>query len=164
MNLTWLSAEMRAAIEAMTETQRVALVLAGEARSEPIEGIVAIANVMRNRVTTDLNHDGKPDWWGEGFSDVVTRPKQFSCLFPAGGEKNYRIVLKLARQFAEGKPVTDPRILQCIGVANLLLTPPGYLVDNTLGANHYAVSTLTPKWAEGKQPVARKGGHYFWKL
>lgn len=162
MKLDWLDADLRASIEAMTEPQRVALVLAGEARSEPIEGLVGVANCIRNRVQTDLGNDGKPDWWGEGFSDVVTRPWQFSCLTVKGGKGNHTFVKALAKQLAEKQPITDPKIKQCILVAHGVID--GYLVDNVQGANHYAVYTLTPAWAKGKQVLVRRGAHHFWKL
>ncbi len=143
---------MKDALEAMTEAQRVSLVLAGEARSEPIEGIVAVASVMRNRV--------KAQRFGEDFSDVVTAPKQFSCLFPAGGKQNYKRMLALAQQFARKEPVTDPKILQCIAVAECVMRE--YVADNTQGSTHYAVYTLTPYWAKGLKPVRRIGTHQFW--
>jgi N-acetylmuramoyl-L-alanine amidase len=162
VKLDWLDADLRASIDAMTEAQRVALILAGEARSEPIEGIVGVANVIRNRVTTDLGHDGKPDWWGEGFSDVVTRPWQFSCLSVKGGKGNFQFVKGLAKQFAEKAPITDQKIKQCILVAHGVID--GYLVDNVSGSNHYCVYTLQPAWSKGQQIVARKGSHHFFKL
>ena len=130
----------------------LALVLAGEARSEPIEGIVAVASVIRNRV--------KAGRFGEGYSGVVTRPKQFSCLFPQGGKQNYKRVLDMALQFARKEPVTEPRLLQCIAVAECVMRD--YFLDNTRGSCHYAVYTLTPDWAKGKKPVARIGSHHFW--
>lgn len=162
MNLTWLDPEMRDAIEAMTEPQRVATVLAGEARSEPIEGIVGVANVIRNRVKADLHNDGKPDWWGEGFSDVVTKRAQFSCLAPSGGKNNFKRVLQIAKAFAAKQPVTDPQVRQCVLVAHGVID--GYLVDNTRNATHYHTYAMNPKpsWAEGQKPVVRLGAHWFY--
>lgn len=162
MKLDWLEPDLRAALEAMTETQRVSLVLAGEARSEPIEGIVGVASVIKNRVTADLGHDGKPDWWGEGFSDVVTRPWQFSCLHPKGGPRNYKRVVQIAKQFASKQPVTDPLIRQCVLVAHGIVGD--YLVSNVGAATHYHTVSLTqkPKWAEGHTPVKKIASHYFY--
>ncbi|RYE62086.1 MAG: cell wall hydrolase, partial [Oxalobacteraceae bacterium] len=47
----------------------------GEARGEGINGMVAVAWTIRNRV-----EDAKDrSWWGEGYSGVCQRPYQFSC-------------------------------------------------------------------------------------
>jgi hypothetical protein len=27
----------------------------------------------------DLNNDGKPDWWGEGYAGLYQKPYQLSC-------------------------------------------------------------------------------------
>lgn len=161
MKLDWVDPDLAASLEAMSEVQRVALVLAGEARSEPIEGLIGVANVIRNRVKADLGNDGKADWWGEGFSDVVTRPQQFSCLFEAGGKGNLKFVKSLAKQFASGEEVTDPKVLRCVGVATLITAAKPYLDDNTKASTHYCVYTLSPAWSKGHKPAVRLGVHHF---
>lgn len=162
MKLDWLPPEMRPLVEQATEAQRLAATLWGEARSEPVQGIVAVANVIRNRVTADLGNDGKPDWWGEGYSAVCLAPQQFSCWTPKGGERNYDRVLGLMRQFAAGTPITDPSVRECIGIAHLTIGD--YLRDNTKGSRHYCVATMTPrpKWAKGLTPTVQQGNHVFY--
>lgn len=50
-----------------------------EARGEGMAGQVAVGWAIRNRVDADLGHDGKADWWGEGYVGVCKAPWQFSC-------------------------------------------------------------------------------------
>lgn len=162
MNLDWLPAEMRPLVEKATEAQRLAATLWAEARSEPVQGIVAVANVIRNRVQADLGNDGKPDWWGEGYSGVCLAPKQFSCWTPAGGQRNYDRLLGLMQLFAAGTPITDAAQRECIGIAHLVMGD--YLRDNTKGATHYHTAGMTPRpsWTKGTVPAVQVGGHVFY--
>lgn len=172
MKLDWLPADMRPLVEQATEAQRLAATLWAEARSEPVQGVVAVANAIRNRVKADLGNDGKPDWWGEGYSGVCLKGVidkktgkpigQFSCWSPEGGQRNYDRLLGLMRQFAAGTPITDPGVRECIGIAHLTIGD--YLRDNTKGSTHYCVATMTPrpKWAKGLTPTVQVGSHTFY--
>jgi hypothetical protein len=42
-------------------------------------GQVAVGWTIRNRVEMDLDKDGRPDCWGEGYEGVCRAPGQFSC-------------------------------------------------------------------------------------
>lgn len=162
MNLDWIPADLRALVEKATEPQRVTIVLYGEGRSEPLNGLVAVGCAIRNRVKTDLGNDGKPDWWGEGYSEVVLKKQQFSCLFPAGGEKNYKRVLQFAERLVSGQAITDPKERQCIWVAHGVIGD--YVLDITKNSTHYHVATQAPrpKWARGLSPVIQCGGHSYY--
>jgi N-acetylmuramoyl-L-alanine amidase len=155
MTLTWMPEPMRLLVEQATEPQRVAACLFGEARSEPVQGIIAVANVIRNRTL-------KPTRFGATFSDVVTAPKQFSCWAPDGGERNYQRMLSLMQDFAAGTTITDGGARECIGIAHLILG--NYLRDNTKGSLHYHTATLTPRprWARQHVPVVQVGHHSFY--
>lgn len=155
MTLDWLPVEMRPLVEKATEAQRVAATLWGEARSEPVQGIIAVANVIRNRVKN-------PGWWGDSYSGVVLAPKQFSCWSEAGGERNYQRLLGFMQLLAAGTPITDPSQRECIGIAHLVIGE--YLRDNTKGSTHYHTATLAPrpKWAKGQVPVIQAGNHSFY--
>jgi len=157
MDTKWMPDEMRPLVEQATEPQRVAATLWAEARSEPVQGIIAVANVIKNRYT-------RPGWWGKDPSDVVTKKAQFSCWTPAGGDRNYKRLLSLMQQFAAKTPITDPGVRECIGIAHLLLGD--YLRDNTKGGNHYHTATLTPrpKWAREETPLTQVGAHVFYRL
>jgi len=43
-----------------------------EARGEPLEGQIAVANVILNRAR-------QGGWWGDDVAGVCCKPKQFSC-------------------------------------------------------------------------------------
>lgn len=155
MNLGWLPDEMRPLVEKATEPQRLSATLWAEARSEPVQGIIAVANVIRNRYS-------KPGWWGSDPSSVCLAPNQFSCWTPAGGERNYQRLLSVMKQFAGGETITEPGLRECIGIAHLTLG--NYLRDNVKGSFHYHTATLTPrpKWAKGKVPAVQVASHVFY--
>lgn len=155
MNLAWMPADMRALVEQASEPQRAAACLFGEARSEPIQGIVAVANVIRNRAR-------QPQRFGHSLSAVICAPWQFSMWHPKGGEGNYKRVLGLMRQFVEGKQITDLGARECIGIAQLMVGD--YLRDNTKGSVHYHAVKMQPRpsWAMGHTPAVQIGGHVFY--
>lgn len=155
MKLDWLPDDMKPLVEKATEPQRVAATLWGEARSEPVHGIIAIANVIRNRVN-------KPGWWGTDYSSVCLAPHQFSAWTPAGGAKNYARLLGLMQKFAAGEPITEPSARECIGIAHLVLG--GYLRDNVKNCTHYHTATLVPRpaWTKGHPPVLQVARHVFY--
>lgn len=155
MKLDWLPDEMRVLIEQATENQRAAATLYGEARSEPVQGIIAVANVIRNR-------SRQPQRFGASISEVCTAPKQFSCWSPIGGEGNYKRVLALMQDFVGGKQITDLGARECIGIATLMLGD--YLRDNTKGGLHYHTAKMQPRpvWARGETPSAQIASHLFY--
>lgn len=155
MNLAWMPEEMRVLVEKATEPQRVAGTLYAEARSEPVQGIIGVANVIRNR-------SRQPQRFGVSISDVVTAPKQFSCWHPRGGPANYQRLLVLMHMFVDGKQITDLAARECIGIAQLMLGD--YLRDNTKGALHYHTKHLKPRpsWALGHEISAAIGNHLFY--
>lgn len=153
----------------LTDTHILACTLYGEARSEPTEGILAVACVIRNRVNTDLKQDKRPDWWGEGYRGVCLQPSQFSCWALAGGEGNHKKLAELVAQLKVG-PVTDPRYLECAWIATGVIKD--WVRDVTFGADHYyapkAVSQ-PPKWAKGFVPLNNihpfgRTNHLFFRL
>lgn len=146
---------MRALVEKATEPQRLAGCLWAEARSEPVQGIIAVANVIRNR-------SRQPQRFGASVSEVVTAPWQFSCFTPKGGQRNYDRLLQLLQSFVEGKQITDLGARECVGIAQLMLGD--YLRDATKGGLHYHTAKLMPRpsWALGHTPSAQIGSHVFY--
>lgn len=120
----------------------------GEARGEGLAGQIAVAWVIRNRVTTDLGNDGKPDWWGEGVIGVCRAPRQFSCW---NKEDPNSVVIQ---QVTFDDPVFQQCVYVAIGVAH------GIWPDPTAGSKHYHSDRVSPKWAEG-QPYITIGRHRF---
>lgn len=147
----------------LSDIQVLACTLYGEARSEPTEGILAVACVIRNRVKTDIGSDGKPDWWGEGYRGVCLAPKQFSCWSPEGGEGNHAKLSKLVEALKH-KAATDDRFKECAWIATGVVNEWGR--DITNGADHYHVAGMTqrPAWAKNISPIKQVAKHVFYRL
>jgi N-acetylmuramoyl-L-alanine amidase len=153
----FLSAELKAHLGAMSDPQVVALVLFGEARSEPLEGLVAVGTVIRNRVNAK-------SWFGEDYRGVCLKAWQFSCLSEAGGASNYKRLLKLAKRLATKELIADPKEKQCVWVAHGIVGD--YAQDVIKGApvTHYHTIQMVPrpKWAQGVTPTKQLGNHLFY--
>ena len=151
----WIPLELRALVDTLTDAQLVTLILYGEARSEPVQGIVAVGCVIRNRVR-------KPGWWGKDFKSVCLAKQQFSCLFPQGGAGNYKRVVTFAEKLASGKQITNERERQCVWVAHGITGD--FVIDTVSGSTHYHTLNLSPRpnWAMGHAPAAQIGGHVFY--
>jgi N-acetylmuramoyl-L-alanine amidase len=156
MSLEWLQPQMRAIVEQLPDEAVLGLTLWGEARSEPIEGIVAVACVIRNRKADTR--------WPDTYRDVCLQRRQFSCWRPEGGEKNYLRMLEIGGQMAARTPVTLKSLEQCAWVA--LGITRGVLDDRAKGGNHYHTASLAPRpsWAKNAVPVVQSGSHVFYKL
>jgi N-acetylmuramoyl-L-alanine amidase len=131
----------------------VARTIYGEARGEGYRGMVAVAWVIRNRVEADLGHDGKPDWWGEGYAGVCLKPWQFS----AWNENDPN------RKLLEGLTDLNMHFLTAKEAARDVLE--GKVGDPTNMATHYFNPHVVaaPKWAGGKIPCAIIGDHHFYR-
>lgn len=145
----------------LTPTQVVTLTLYGEGRGEPVEGRIAIANVIRNRV---LAH--RPSF-GHDYRSVCLKAWAFSCWLPAGGRDNYETVIGIARQWIRDAAPTGARMVQeCAWIADGLLGD--RFADNAARATHYYnPDAMTPRgkipsWAVGLLPVAVIGNHRFY--
>ncbi len=147
----------------LTDTHVLACTLYGEARSEPTDGILAVACVIRNRVKADLGHDQKPDWWGEGYRGVCLKPAQFSCWTPAGGQGNFDKLAQLVADLKVG-PVTDPRYVECAWIATGVIKD--WVRDITNGSDSYHTVAMQPRpsWAQNHTPVKQVARHLFYRL
>lgn len=123
-----------------------------EARSEPDEGVLAVACVIWNRVR-------KRSWWGRALDTVCLKRWQFSCWNPrtAGQpeDRNYRAMVRATNQqlarYADA-------VLEAQRVA-------GTDADPSKGACHYlnpAVLPRLPKWARNREPDVVIGRHHFY--
>lgn len=158
----WLTPDLKKHVDALTDAQIVALVLYGEARSEPVQGVIAVGCVIRNRVKVDLHNDKKPDWFGEGYKGVCIAPWQFSCLNTVGGAGNFKKVLAFAERLAAKTPITHALERQCVWVGYGIVAD--YAADPTKGSLHYHTATMTPrpKWAMGHAPAVQIASHVFY--
>ena len=155
MSKPWLAPDVQADLAGLTEAQVAICTLYGEARSEPLEGIVAVANVLRNRV-----QDGR---WGADYRAVCLAPWQFSCWTPVGGQRNYERVLALVRQMRAATPITDAGVRELTYIMHGVLRD-GWLRDTVRGATHYHVAAMQPRpaWAQTVAPVKQVGHHVFY--
>ncbi|SEU03368.1 cell wall hydrolase [Pseudomonas graminis] len=142
----------------MTVTEKDRDVLArtlwGESRGEGLAGMVAVAWSIRNRVEMDLHNDGKPDWWGEGYTDVCRKPYQFSCW--NRNDPNY--------QFLSGaRAIPFRELAQCRIAADQVID--GKVADSTGGATHYYATTMpkAPDWAAKAKRTLKLGHHVFFR-
>jgi N-acetylmuramoyl-L-alanine amidase len=146
---------MTDSIAKLDDVQVTAVTLYGEARSEPVEGQIAVASVIRNRV-------GKR--FGKTFRDVCLAPWQFSCWKVEGGKKNHERVMALVERLAKGETVEEQPYKQCAFVAYGIVHH--WLNDSVAGADHYHTAAMQPrpKWAQKAVPLKQIAGHVFYRL
>lgn len=135
----------------MTDLEALILTLAGEARGEPLEGLIGVAQVIRNRVLSKYRGDTT-------FLAVCLHPQQFSCWLD---QKEY--LDGLLKRIRIGAPLSAD-LQRCKEVARATLA--GLLADNTHGANHYLTDQLwdspsCPVWAKEIIPTRTLGNHVF---
>lgn len=149
---TWIDAALP--VDALSEHQVFLVTLYGEARSEPIEGLIAVACCVRNRVQSGYR--------GRTYHEVCLAPWQFSCWNPAGGARNYERVAALVRRLAEGEPVTDPALRETAYLAAGVMK--GFVRDTVKGSRHYHVAKMgeRPAWARDRVPTVQRGSHVYY--
>lgn len=132
----------------------LARTLWGEARGEGLAGMVAVAWSIRNRVDMDLHNDGKPDWWGEGYTEVCQKPYQFSCWNKSDPNQPY---------LSGAKQIPFRELAQCRVAADQVID--GKVTDPTGGATHYYATTMpkAPAWAAKAKQTLKLGHHIFFK-
>ena len=132
----------------------LARTLWGEARGEGLAGQIAVAWSIRNRVEMDLNSDGKPDWWGEGYAGVCQKAWQFSCWNKS--DPNYPFLIG-------AKPIPFREFAQVRIAADQVID--GKQPDPTGGATHYYATTMAkaPDWAAKAKQTLKLGHHVFFK-
>lgn len=135
----------------------VACTVYGEARGEPFEGKVAVANVIMNRVKS-------PGWWGKDITSVCLAPWQFSCW--NSNDPNRAIIETFRRSFMRKEmygikgAIRDSSFCECMSIAAAVIG--GRLPDITEGSAHYYVKAIpAPPWAKGKKPTVEIGSHLF---
>lgn len=149
--------------DALTPDQVLILTLWGEARGEPVEGQIAVGNVIRNR-----SKHPNPTRFGGSIKDVCLKPAQFSCWW--GDDANSRELYRLGEVLCRNEPM--PRLYQAlfrqldwitVGILS------GALLDNTIQSDHYLTRKLyesehPPAWARRQIPRVNIGRHVFFQL
>jgi spore germination cell wall hydrolase CwlJ-like protein len=139
---------------ALSPLQVVAMTVWAEARAEPIEGQVAVAAVIRNRLL-------RPRRFAATWEGVCLAPWQFSCWIPEGGDANYRALMA---RCAAAQAGTQPWPAQAIWVAQGIIS--GVLEARVARADHYYATWMPkpPTWARGLASSAEIGAHRFYRV
>lgn len=128
-----------------SEIDTLARTIWGEARGEGYSGMVAVANVVMNRV----NRGG---WYGLTVSEVCKKPKQFSCWNVS--DPNYNKIQNVT--------TADNQFLQAVNIATQAIN--GSLMDITGGATEYHARSIKPNWNYAKlEQTAEIGNHIFYR-
>jgi N-acetylmuramoyl-L-alanine amidase len=140
----------------LSDRQILGLTGYGEARGEPIEGIVGVMSAIKNRV--------KEGRFGKGYSGVCLKPKQFSCWNE--NDPNRQLLLSGAESILSGSQALPRALELCLFLADGIIRE--IVSDNTKGSNHYLTRKLyneaPPSWAKGQSPKALLGNHIFLHL
>lgn len=135
-----------------------------EARGEPDQGILAVAEVVRNRVM-------RPAWWGRGWREVILKRHQFSGLTPGNPSLH-----ELESMISIGWTEQAKRVWEkCWRPAAFIYHAETYIprVGVAKGADYYFVKDLIlrgriPRWVrfavESGPPLAEIGAHWFYEL
>ena len=137
---------------ALTDTEALALTIYGEARGESIEGQIAVACVIRNRVNSQ----------NKTYTEICQAPFQFSCWNPF--DVNYSVLNNYANQMIAQKTIIDPTLNQCIWIATGIIS--NSILDNTKGALNYVTMSLlisgnAPRWAQNMTNKIQIGNQMF---
>lgn len=135
----------------LDDAKLLAICIYGEARGEKMEGKIAVANVIMNRVKAAT-------WMGKTIEGVILKPKQFSCFNE--GDPNRLGLMAIAAQWdkAFGK---NKHLRDCCYIAEGVIS--GDIRDNTDGATHYKTITCHASWAASMQLTDTIGNHEFYK-
>ena len=135
----------------MTDRHALGLTIWGECRGEPLEGKLAVASVLRNRLATGR--------WGHTYESVCRARSQFSCWNPT--DPNSPALLAFAAQLESGATPEDPALLACLWIADGLLA--GFFPSPVGAATHYFATSMkdAPAWAKTGEYVTRIANHMF---
>jgi N-acetylmuramoyl-L-alanine amidase len=128
------------------EERAVAAVLMGEAWSEGVQGMTAVAEVIHQRVVEK----------GQAPLQIISAHRgpihAFSCL---NGKTLDSLISKFSQQ---------PDYQGALQLAETTCQNPDRLPDLSKFANHFTRTTERPYWAKGQRPVAVIGRHAFYRL
>lgn len=136
-----LALSARATTQSSTYGQRiVAAVLMGEAEGEGEAGMVAVAEVVRNRAVAH----------GRSPLQVVCQKRAFSCLNGKTPEQLYQ------------EHCRSPLFKVALRIAKTIYNSPEDLPGTTQGATFYDHRGATPPWLSEVRQVAIIGQHVFY--
>ena len=123
-----------------------------EARSEPIAGQLAVAQVVLNRVADERYPDTVCEVITEGPTYPSGHPVRDKCQFSF---------------WCDGKPedIHDYEAWQtAIRVATIATETSALPIDISEGAMFYHATSVSPSWRHTMQMTARIGQHIFYRL
>lgn len=123
----------------------VEAVIFAEGRTEGVEGQLAIAEVIRNRMARS----------GKSAYETVTQRKQFSCLNSTTPEK----LVERQKVSALGLEGFVYRISRA-----LVFDPFSFDDDTVKGATHYHEVSVHPDWARPDRRTVQIRHHIFYRL
>jgi spore germination cell wall hydrolase CwlJ-like protein len=125
----------------------LARTLYGEARGEPLTGMIAVGWVIVNRARRG------PPRFPVTISGVCKQKAQFTCWSPQ--DPNARLCALVNE--------ADPSFALALFVAAGVLT--GQFTDPTNSSDHYYAASMIhpPAWAAKMIPTGRIGGHLFFR-
>lgn len=104
-----------------------------EARNQPFEGQVAVAEVVLNRV--------KSPYYPNNICDVVYQPYQFSWTL-----------------YNHEKPELKPYTVATVAAIRATLGS-----NRTMGSTHYHATYIQPKWAAVEEKTIKIEDHIFYR-
>ncbi|MBI1853559.1 MAG: cell wall hydrolase [Planctomycetes bacterium] len=138
----WLSSPALTPLPDEHEQEAIAAVLIAEAGGEGRVGMEAVAEVILNRsIAARIS-----------LFDVVTKPKQFSCL-------NRTTIERLI-----DKSKCHSRFADALEIVRQMAFHPDDFPRRTRGADHFSRKDEQPWWARGRIPIAVIGNHAFYRL
>lgn len=118
----------------------------GEARGETQLGRAAVAWVIRNRVESPI------EWWGNTYTEVCLKPKQFSCWNDNDPNK---------KKMATLNDLSYTTFAACVAAGAMVIA--GQAPDPTNGATHYHTTSIDPAWDDEMECTCTIGRHSFYK-
>jgi hypothetical protein len=100
--------------EALSDERLLGLCLEREAGGEPLDGKIAVATVILERV----DHR---KWDGNTIKEVILLPWQFSWTMPEAGRDYYEEAVKIAANW-DSEYLNRPSLQVCFGIAKCMLT------------------------------------------
>lgn len=118
-------------IDKLTEIEILALTIAGEAESEPVEGQIGVGKTIFNRSKV----------WGKPIIAICLQPNAFSCWLSVSSERDYKRIIAYARDLLVNN--IPYQLAQIMWVTQGIIN--GNLQDNTNGSLFYITEDFYTK-------------------
>jgi spore germination cell wall hydrolase CwlJ-like protein len=137
----------------------IALTAYGEAATEGTEGLMAVINVIINRMRDPQSYADKSilSQTNSLWHAVILKPYQFS-IYNAADPSRQRMEY-LARTF-DNAVQTNPILSTAYKLAQYAVN--GTLADNTGGSTHYHADYVSPAWSKTLERITQIGRHIFY--